>query len=97
VIDQTIVENFDAVKRLNKEIQSILKDKTKKDNKKEVDDALKRLYNEIQKIKIVNKKYESNGDNLNLSDKSRKKCKYFNSVDKLLHTNRIKRKQYVHL
>ena len=44
VIDESILVNSDAVKRLDKEIKTIVKDKNKKDNHtKEVDDAINRL------------------------------------------------------
>ena len=54
--ENTIAVNSDTVKKLDKEIKNLLKDKNKKDNsKKEVDEALKRLDKEIQHMKENNK------------------------------------------
>ena len=58
-VDDFISANTDAVKKINKEIKSILKDKNKKDNnKKEIDEAINRLDKEVLKIKEVKKKFE---------------------------------------
>ena len=59
MIDKDISANADTVKRLDREIKSILKDKTKKEaNKQEVEDAIKQLETEILKLKQV-KRYKN--------------------------------------
>ena len=83
VIDESILVNSDAVKRLDKEIKTILKDKNKKDNHtKVVDDAINRLDNEIVQIKVAGKKSVSDQvkDASNSSDKTKKekRCRYYN-------------------
>ena len=79
MIDESISANSDAMKRLDKEIKNILKDKNKKDNhKKEVDEAMSRLDNKIVQIKVAAKK--SKDDTSNSSDKTQreKRCRYYN-------------------
>ena len=59
VIEESISENSNAVKRLEREIKSIEKDRNKKENnKREVEEAIKRLDNEILLIKKYAKKSE---------------------------------------
>ena len=79
--ENTIAVNSDTVKKLDKEIKNLLKDKNKKDNsKKEVDEALKRLDKEILQIKENNKVRKAVDDigSVDKDKKKEKKCRYFN-------------------
>jgi hypothetical protein len=74
--------NSDAVKRLDKDIKTILKDKNKKDNHtKVVDDSINRLVNQFVQIKVAAKKSVSDQvkDASNSSDKTKKekRCRYY--------------------
>ena len=69
-IDQTLLANSEAVKRIDKEIKGILRDRKKKvESKKEVDDEIKRLDSEIIKLKTENKKNKSREEVLKTGDK----------------------------
>ena len=51
MIEETIVANSDAVKKIDKEIKALVKDKNKKNaSKKEIYEAIKRLDKEIAKM-----------------------------------------------
>ena len=81
MIDKDISANADTVKRLDREIKSILKDKTKKEaNKQEVEDAIKQLETEILKLKQSGKGGTQSEEIQKPSEnqKTEKKCKYFN-------------------
>ena len=81
MIDKDISANADIVKRLDKEIKDILKDKTKKESsKKEVEEAIKQLEEEVLKLKEIGKGSKPSEDiqKPNDKEKSEKKCKYFN-------------------
>ena len=76
--EQRILRNSDAVKRLEKEIETIIEDRNKKDDdKKKVDEEIKRLDEEISKFRGDN---DSSEKPFNTVEKRRKerKCKYFN-------------------
>ena len=78
--EHCIVRNAEAVKRLDKEIETIVKDKSKKDDdKKRVDEAIKRLDEEMVKLRR-DKKCDSSEKPLDTNEKRKKerKCKYFN-------------------
>lgn len=69
-IDHTLLANSEAVKRIDKEIKGILRDRKKKvESKKEVDDEIKRLDSEIIKLKTENKKNKSREEVLKTGDK----------------------------
>ena len=69
-IDQTLLANSEAVKRIDNEIKGILRDRKKKvESKKEVDDEIKRLDSEIIKLKTENKKNKSREEVLKTGDK----------------------------
>ena len=76
VIEESISANSDAVKRLEKEITSIIKDK----NKKKVDEAIKRLDDEIKDIKKGAMKVILGEEASIPYNKTTKdiKCRYFN-------------------
>ena len=81
VIAESISENSNAVKRLEKEIKSIEKDRNKNENnKKEVEGAIKRLDDEILLIKKDAKKSDICMEASELGDKKKKviRCRYFN-------------------
>jgi translation initiation factor 2B subunit (eIF-2B alpha/beta/delta family) len=81
VIKESISENSNAVKRLEKEIKSMETDRNKKENnKKEVEEAIKRLDDEILLIKKDAKKSEICMEASELGDKMKKeiRCRYFN-------------------
>ena len=81
-IDQNISKNTEVVKRLDVEIKKLIKDKTKKDtNKKELEDAIKRLDNEIVQLKTCDKNTKSAEEMENKNkdkQKKLKKYKYYN-------------------
>ena len=80
-IEESISANTRAVKRLDTEIKSIVKDKNKKENnRKDIDEALKRLDDEILQIKKGAKKVETVHDTSKASDKNKQgiRCRYFN-------------------
>ena len=81
-IDHTLLANSEAVKRIDKEIKGILRDRKKKvESKKEVDDEIKRLDSEIIKLKTENKKNKPREEVLKTGDEKKidKKCRYFNA------------------
>ena len=81
VIEETIVATSDAVKKIDKEIKALLKDKNKKNaSKKEIAEAIKRLDKEIVQIKKDEQARKPMEDKVNADkvNKERKKCRYFN-------------------
>ena len=77
--NKTIEKNTDAIKKLDEDIRNILHDKTEKESKrKETDDAIIKLKNEIQSIRN-SKEETSDGTHDNLvKNKKDIKCRYFN-------------------
>jgi hypothetical protein len=81
VIDETILKSSDSIKIIDKEIEKILSDKNKKDiSKKEIDVALSKLDDEMQKIKELDKEHKPSEEISPVSDKWKMgtKCEYYN-------------------
>ena len=76
VIDMTMEANADAVKKLDREIKGILKDKGKMEaSRKEVEDTLKKMDKEITMIKLGLKNGESN-EKIKTGDDDKRITKY---------------------
>ena len=76
-----IVANSDKMKRIDKEIKDLLTDKNKKnESRKEIENTLKKLENQIIHLEKDSKEAKSNKDISKVSDnnKKAKRCKYFN-------------------
>ena len=81
VIDKNILANANVAKRLDKEIKSMLKEKTEKDtSKKKLENEIKRLDVEILKLKASEETSNLNKEVVRESDdkKQKVKCRYFN-------------------
>ena len=80
-MDKTISKNSDTIKVLDKEIKCILKEKNHKDvRRKEIDDAINRLDEELKELKKEKKEKVSTGEAL-VSEKEKvlKRCRYHNT------------------
>ena len=80
-IDESIFKNSDSIKIIDEEIKNIVSEKNQKDmSKQEIDAAINKLNEEIQRIKERNKEHKPTEEISPVSDKSKKKprCKYFN-------------------
>jgi chromosome segregation ATPase len=81
VIQKTIEANADAVKKLDKEIKGLIKDKNKKDaSKKEIDEAIKKLDTEMSKMRkgVKENKVVEEVEIVRNGVKKERKCRYSN-------------------
>ena len=79
--DRTINTNSEKIKRIDGEIYNILKDKNKKDvRRKEVDNTLMKLEDNILEMEKEEKEAKSKEKILKVGEKNKKakRCKYFN-------------------